>query len=160
MSKNKQKGTHFETSLVPFLQLLWPYAKRTGSADYGGGDFENTWPFLIEAKNRKDLRLGEWMKQVEAAAKRIKERSGITLFPVVIHKRRNFGSHRAYVTMPVESWLASVLHLLDMDDAARQDVLEQLHELSPSDLETLVSDPFEAAEKFPKSYPTMKIKET
>lgn len=104
MSANRQKGTSFETAILPWLRAIWPAARRTGSADYGGGDFEFTEDFLIEAKNQKELRLGPWMKQAQRAAQRNGKR-----FPVVIHKRRTFGPQGAYVTMSLEDWVAALL---------------------------------------------------
>ena len=160
MSRNKQKGTSFETALVPFLRVLWPHARRTGSESLGSGDFAETWPFVIESKSRKELRLGEWMKQIEVAAERIRQRDGVTLFPVVIHKRRMFGAHRAYVTQPVETWILSLLTLLDFSDAERERLRAKLMELSPSDAATLEVDPFKAAEAHPNSFPVGARKET
>jgi len=160
MSKNKQKGTGFETALVPFLKVLWPSARRTGSESLGSGDFAETWPFLLEAKNRKELRLGEWMKQIEVAAERMRQKSGVVLFPAVIHKRRNFGAHRAYVTQPVETWILSLLTLLDFSDVERERLRAKLMELTPSDAATLETDPFLAATLNPNSFPVGARKDT
>lgn len=142
MSKERAKGTSFESALVPFLRVLWPSARRTGSENYGAGDFANTWPFLIEAKNRKDMKLGEWVKQAEMACARLREQSGTILLPAVIHKRRFYGTHRAYVTMPLESWVASLINAADIPEWERKQMLDDLLELTPSDEEALRLDPF------------------
>jgi hypothetical protein len=105
MSKERQKGTSFETALLPFLQIIWPEARRTGSASFGDGDFANTAPFAIEAKNQKELRLASWIDQINMVADRIEVLSHVRLHPVVMHKRPRKGTHKAYVTMEVETFI-------------------------------------------------------
>lgn len=61
MSKQRAKGTRFETLLLGPLRRFWPRAQRTGSnhhTAWGAADFAMTGEFAIEAKN--------WKNEVEA----------------------------------------------------------------------------------------------
>lgn len=66
MSKARQKGTAWETELLPRLRALWgPLVERAplrGIAD--DGDFTNT-PFLVEAKNTQKPLLQAWCRIAE-----------------------------------------------------------------------------------------------
>lgn len=104
-----QKGPQFERDLIPWLRVIWPHVRRSGKG-FSGADFLNTGPFSIEAKNRKDLRLAEWMKQATLDA----EQSGAK-YPVVMHKRRFFGTHGAYVTMSVETFIRILAEAAGVD---------------------------------------------
>ncbi len=71
MSKSRAKGTSWETSIVNFLAESFPTARRTGSADFGGGDVVGVSDDLvIEAKNVQKMALAEWVAQAEAAGER------------------------------------------------------------------------------------------
>lgn len=67
MSKQKQKGTAFETLVVNFLREHgFRYAERrslTGSADKG--DITGCGPIVWECKNHKTYHLSEWMRETE-----------------------------------------------------------------------------------------------
>ena len=104
MSKSKQKGTSFETSLLPALRTVYPGAERralTGNKDKGdfilpGADF------ALEAKNQKALDLSGWIREAETEA----ENLGVP-FGVVVHKRRGkTDPMEQYVTMTVGTFLA------------------------------------------------------
>ncbi len=83
MSAARQKGTSWESSIVNFLIESFPTARRTGSADFGGGDIVGiSDDLVIEAKNVARYTLAEWVAQAEAAG----ERRGAWL-PVVWAKR-------------------------------------------------------------------------
>ena len=84
--------------------MIWPRARRTGKG-FEGSDYVETDEFAIEAKNHKQMRLAQWVKQAQLAAKRENRR-----FPVVVHKRRMFGPQGAYVTMSLEDWIAMLAH--------------------------------------------------
>ena len=71
MSAARQKGTSWETSIVNFLAESFPTARRTGSADFGGGDVVGVYvDLVIEAKNVQKMALAEWVAQAEAAGER------------------------------------------------------------------------------------------
>jgi len=67
MSKNRQKGTAFETQVVEALKANgFPYAERRalhGTADKG--DITGTGPLVWECKNHKELKLSEWLTETE-----------------------------------------------------------------------------------------------
>lgn len=105
MSKARAKGTSFETAILPWLKALWPDASRTGSKSFEAGDFERTGPYIIEAKNQKEMKLAAWVKQVTLAALRVG-----AWFPIVVHKRRMFGPQGSYVTMTLETFVKVILH--------------------------------------------------
>lgn len=73
MSRERQKGTHWETQIVNYLADQFPdhNIRRTGSADYGAGDIVGISPELvIEAKNVQRYQLAAWVDQAETAAER------------------------------------------------------------------------------------------
>lgn len=103
MSKQKQKGTSFETSLLPCLREYYPGAERrplSGNKDKGdfilpGADF------ALEAKNVKAMSLGAWIKEAEVEA----ENLGVP-FGVVVHKRRGTTDPgQQYVTMTLRTFM-------------------------------------------------------
>ena len=116
-----QKGRTFERDLIPWLSVLFPKVRRSGKG-FPGADYIRTGPFSIEAKNRKKMELGPWMKQAtldkENEAKR---------YAVVIHKRRGFGTYGAYVTMTLEDWVQMLA------DAKGIEVPEDLSPVSDED---------------------------
>lgn len=91
MSASKQKGTAFETSLLPLLKEWYPNAMRhplVGAKDVG--DFhlgDNEKRFILSAKNHQTMRLAEW---VDEAADRLAANFDETgqAVGVVVHKRR------------------------------------------------------------------------
>lgn len=103
MSKSKQKGTSFETSLLPPLRKRFPGAERralSGNKDKGdfilpGADF------ALEAKNVKAMALGQWVREAEAEA----ENLGVP-YGVVVHKRRGVTDpEEQFVTMTLRTFL-------------------------------------------------------
>ena len=93
---SKQKGTFFESSLLPLLQEYYPGAERRAlSGALDKGDFilpGATW--AAEAKNRKTMALSAWVKEAEVEAFHL----GVP-YGVVIHKRRGITDPgRQYVT--------------------------------------------------------------
>jgi len=132
VGKARQKGTRFETAIIPWLELIWPNVERTGSAAYSEGDFKNVEPFFLEAKNRKEMKLGSWVKQAHIGAER-EDRA----FPIVFHKRRMFGPSGAYTTMTIETFVKMMLWALQQDPEQWPQVDELPDPLNPS------FDPFE-----------------
>lgn len=102
MSRQRAKGTAYETALLPILRERFPEAERTGSAAQSDGDFRNTGNLVIEAKNHKSIELADFMDQVKRASARA---GGI---PVLIVKRRNQGVGRSYVVMELQDWVSLV----------------------------------------------------
>jgi hypothetical protein len=139
---NGAKGRGWENQILEFFRPLFPKIRRTGSAAYGDGDLAETGVLLIEAKNRKELKLGEWMKATELAVQRYWDHHGKWRVPVLVHKRRYYGTHRAYVTLTVEGFAQLLIYLT----TGKVVPLEEMADLTPSDREALLealSDPFD-----------------
>lgn len=96
MSKQRQKGTKWETELLSPLRTLWPYLQRTGSAAFADADFsdpDGVCPYAIEAKNQERIRLPDWMDQAVASAERVDR------VPLLIVKRKYKSWQEAYAVM-------------------------------------------------------------
>ena len=116
-----RKGADFERDILPWIKVLWPKARRSG-VGFDGSDYINTDQASIEAKCRKDMRLGTWFKQAKVNAINEGKR-----WPVVIHKRRHFGAHQAYVSMTLEDWVEMLA------DARGIELPEDLYPVSEQD---------------------------
>ncbi len=98
MSKQRAIGTSYETSLLPALREYYPDASRAplhGSKDTGDFILPGERRLIIEAKNHKQMKLSEWVKEAEEEAYNAWEAwakyTGVrTPAPVgvVVHKRR------------------------------------------------------------------------
>lgn len=109
MTRNRAKGTRYETECVTYLRSRGVPAFRSGNPSNPEGDIEAV-PFCsVECKNQKEQRLGIWLEQSAASA----ARRG--LLPVVFHKRRLKGAAESYVTMT----LATFVDLLEKVNDAR-----------------------------------------
>lgn len=101
------KGTRFETTLVPALDLYWPETVRLGKQGVNDkGDFHmpgNTL-YVVEAKNCKKIELAKWDKEGEVEA----FNKGVP-YHVIVHKRRGFQQpEMQWATMRFGQWLALV----------------------------------------------------
>lgn len=102
MSKQRARGTAFETLLLEPLREVWPDAERTGSAAQADGDFKRTGNFSIEAKAHREIDLASFLTQAQRSA----ARTGTV--PVVIIKRRMKAVEESYVVMVLRDWLETV----------------------------------------------------
>lgn len=102
-NRSKQKGTSYESSVLPLLQEYYPGAERralAGALDKGDFILPGA-PFAAEAKNHKAMSLAEWVKEAEVEAKNL----GVP-YGIVIHKRRGTTDpRRQYVTLTLGSFL-------------------------------------------------------
>jgi G:T-mismatch repair DNA endonuclease (very short patch repair protein) len=99
MSRNKAKGTAFETLIVRYLQEHgFPYAERRALAGVNDlGDITGTPGVVWECKNHKTLSFSEWL--VEAEVERANANADLG---VVIAKRRGKGdAGEQYAVMTV-----------------------------------------------------------
>jgi len=99
MSRNKAKGTAFETLIVRYLQEHgFPYAERRALAGVNDlGDITGTPGVVWECKNHKTLSFSEWL--VEAEVERANANADLG---VVIAKRRGKGdAAEQYAVMTV-----------------------------------------------------------
>lgn len=104
MSKQRQKGTSFETLIVEFLRANgFPYAERRalhGTADKG--DITGTGPLVWECKNHKTLALSEWLRETE-----VERRNADADHGVLVVKRRGVGSAAdQYAVLPLAQLVA------------------------------------------------------
>lgn len=100
-----QKGRNFERDIIPWLAVLFPNVRRSGKG-FPGADYIRTGPFSIEAKNHAKMELGTWVKQAQTDAD-----AEAKPYPVVVHKRRRYGTEQAYVTMVLEDWVQMLADL-------------------------------------------------
>ena len=89
MSKERAKGTNFETFIVNYLKDMYPFVERrslNGALDKGditGTDRRLVW----ECKNHKTLNFSGWLH--EAEVERINAGAEIG---IVVAKRRSYGN--------------------------------------------------------------------
>lgn len=106
MSRSKQKGTSFESSLLPLLQAFYPGAERralTGAKDKGDYILPGA-SFALEAKNHKAMDLAGWLAEAQVEAANLGVAHG-----VVVHKRRGkAAAEEQYVTLRLEDFLELV----------------------------------------------------
>lgn len=105
MSRNKQKGTSFETLIVRYLaDNGFPHAERRALAGVNDlGDITGTPGIVWECKNHKTLSFSEWL--AEAETERVNAGAD---FGIVIAKRRGRGDAAdQYAVLTVEHlvWL-------------------------------------------------------
>ena len=88
MSRNKQKGTAFETLVVRWLaEHGFPYAERRSLSGVNArGDISGIVGIVIECKNHKTLSFSEWLE--EAAIERDNANAD---YGIVVAKRKNKG---------------------------------------------------------------------
>lgn len=117
MSRQKQKGTAFETAIVEYLQnqLCDDTIERralNGTADRGdisGVTFCGD-RMVLECKNKVEMRLAEYLREAETEAA-----NDNAFYYAVIHKKRGVGISTAqtigqqYVTMPLHM-LTSIIY--------------------------------------------------
>lgn len=122
MSRQKQKGTAFETAVTRWLQwaLDDPTIHREtlhGSKDRGDicGVIIDGEPVTIEAKSHRRMELAEWMREAETEAGNM---DGI--LPVVVHKRSGVGISTRdgvgsqWVTMTLETFARILNHCIEL----------------------------------------------
>lgn len=97
---SKQRGTSFETSLLPELRLFYPGTERRAlSGNKDKGDFVLPGaPYALESKNVKTMALPQWIREAEVEATNL----GVP-YGVVVHKRRG-------TTDPAQQFVTMTLH--------------------------------------------------
>lgn len=88
MSKERAKGTNFETFIVNYLKQFYSQAeRRTLHGIHDKGDITGTDPRLVwECKNQKILNFSTWLH--EAEAERINANAELGM---VVCKRKGYG---------------------------------------------------------------------
>lgn len=110
---SKVKGTQYETDLVKYLRFKRYDVERlrlNGREDEGdlvlkiGG-----LPYIIEAKNVRQMNLGGWVNEAEVEANHYADHREIDLpYFFVAHKRRNHPVCNSYVTVPLWQYLDQI----------------------------------------------------
>lgn len=103
-NRSKQKGTSFETAVLPAIQEKRPNAERRalgGVNDKGDFHIPDELRFIVEAKNCKEMDLSGWIREAVREA----ENAGVP-HGVVFHKKRGTTDPREqYATMKVGTFL-------------------------------------------------------
>tara|TARA_B100000287_G_scaffold165924_1_gene156498 strand:+ start:9114 stop:9443 length:330 start_codon:yes stop_codon:yes gene_type:complete len=103
-SRNKAKGTRFETDVVNFINEKKPYnvERRALSGANDKGDIIGVPDFALECKNVKD-----WSKQLGAFVQEAEIEAGNAGVPfgAVVIKKRNSNTSRSYVVMSLEKFV-------------------------------------------------------
>lgn len=88
MSKERAKGTSFETFVVNYLKQFYPQAeRRTLHGIYDKGDITGTDSRLVwECKNQKTLNFSTWLHEAETERVNADAELGI-----VVSKRKGYG---------------------------------------------------------------------
>ena len=103
MSKNKSKGTAFETLIVDYLKQFYPNCERRalqGALDKGDiTGVDNR--FVFECKSHNTLNFSGWIN--EAETERINAEAEVG---VVVAKRRGYGkAEDQYVVLTVKNFV-------------------------------------------------------
>lgn len=101
MSKQKAKGTSFETLVVRYLRDNgFPHAERralTGVNDMG--DITGTGPLVWECKNHAAIKLSEWMRETEQERQNADADYGI----LVVKRRGSNKPGEQYVVLTLDA---------------------------------------------------------
>lgn len=119
MSKQRVKGTSFETQVVEYLRLATGddrVERRTCSGAKDRGDISGVYirgrKVVLECKNRKRMELSQWLDEAETE----RGNDGAE-FAFVVHKRNGCGEknmHKTYVTCTLETLAALVVGARDL----------------------------------------------
>ena len=115
MSKERAKGTAWETAVVDYLRIGFPHVKRTGSADFGAGDIDVAPGVVIECKSVARIDLAAIVDQTEAARTRNKADIGAAW----IKRRGKSSPADGYVVMTGAQFLWILSALIEVDEDGR-----------------------------------------
>lgn len=111
-SPSKRKGTAWETTLRDFLiEHSFDTVRNTTNGAFDIGDLAvrvNGRHYVVEAKATKQIDLAGFISEAYVEADNyaaLNKLSPADVFPVVIVKRRNHGTAKAYVVMELGEWL-------------------------------------------------------
>ena len=115
MSKERAKGTAWETACVDYLRPYFPTVKRTGSANFGAGDIELHPSYIIECKSVARIDLAAIVDQAEAAA----ARNAADFACAWIKRRGKTSPADGYVVMSGAQLLWLLNALIEVDSEGR-----------------------------------------
>lgn len=101
MSKQRAKGTLFETAVANFLREHgFPYVERRAlNGAYDKGDLTGLGPIVVECKNHKTLALSEWVQETEQERANADAEYGV----LVVKRRGIWDAGQSYALMPLEA---------------------------------------------------------
>src|SRR5713101_2864629 len=117
MSKQRHKGTAFETLIVDYLRDSGTFPQASRSPLHGAkdtGDTMNTQPFVLEIKNVKQMSLGAWIDEVGREYANALQKGSRYRFSALIHKRRGKGwVGDQFVTMTLSQFTQLARHVME-----------------------------------------------
>lgn len=97
----KRKGSQWERDVANFLSERFPaIERRLAGSQFDRGDLQGIPHTVLECKNHKTLRLGEWLDRLNEQMENAKAFRG-----AIIIKRRNKPVSQAMVVMPLVLWM-------------------------------------------------------
>lgn len=114
-AKNKAKGAKWELDLLDYFRNLHLNAERmrlTGKHDEGDimVYLNGQTVLIVEAKNEQSFKPGQWISEatVEAVNWAASRKSTLDVVPIVVAKRRQHSTSKAYVIMELETFMEAV----------------------------------------------------
>lgn len=105
MSAQRQKGTGYETYLLPIIRRVWPKAERAAQSGLNDfGDFTNVGGWLLEAKKQETWTLPAWIR---TAQQKVKAKGGASPWAILFAKDKRSGIPDM-VAMPTETWISQL----------------------------------------------------
>lgn len=115
-AKNKAKGAKWELDLLEYFRNLHLTAERmrlTGKHDEGDlmVYIDGQTVLIVEAKNEQSFKPGTWIAEAntEATNWAASRKSTLDVVPLVIAKRRNSSTHKAYVIMELDTFMERII---------------------------------------------------
>lgn len=114
-AKNKVKGARWELDLLDYFRnrnLITERLRLAGKHDEGDlMVYLNAQTVLVvEAKNEKSFKLGPWIAEAvtEAVNWGKARKATVQAIPIVVAKRRNHSTSKAYVIMELDTFMETV----------------------------------------------------
>ena len=105
MSTQRQKGTGYETYLIPILRRVWPKAERAAQSGVNDfGDFTNVGGWLLEAKKQETWTLPAWIRTIQ---KKVETGGQPSPWAILFAKDKRSGIPDL-VAMPLETWVSQM----------------------------------------------------
>jgi Holliday junction resolvase len=114
-TKNKRKGAQWELDLLDYFrshQLVAERLRLAGKHDEGDVMvyIDGKTVLIVEAKNEQSFKPGPWINEanIEAANWAVARKATVEVVPIVVAKRRNHGTGKAYVIMELDTFMERV----------------------------------------------------
>jgi len=115
MSKSKQKGTMAETAVAEYLKKTWPAVeRRTLGGSNDKGDIAGVPNCVVEVKNQRTYKIGEWLKETET-----ERRNAGTDYGILVVKPVGIGVSRTQDWWAIVSLDTITKLLRELEDAKR-----------------------------------------